>query len=706
VAWEIKEALRSKIRRVIPVPIEDRWPPAGAQLPDVISELKRKQAGLPLTLQNTEERIAWLARDIEKAQEDFARDWHAPEGASSTLPGVSDQTSVPDFFAHIKRLRAGGPGQPPAPASAMATLRVFAYLRSIEVLLGLRPEAAPAGGFAALDAVAILTLAAVDRPPKEAAELAAGLRDADGGPSGLTASIIHDLAAQRTVPHVAEFVAECKRMGHADLVGETVTAFVRSESRVSLDKALLYFELLRYGCENEAKALLAETLDLEGQAAAEGEAGRGGPRPPLAGVIGEVGIVGALRYLSPTEQIVEKWIDERVDADPANWDDMAVLVARLLRNEPNGDALLARHVARRWRAAQLVQLCAILAETEGGDSPGLRLVWRYLAERQHEISSPWVFLSDVIGGYYTTHSPELKDTFEALLTAIVTGGENLAEPCPVGFLRMVADALKSSNVPAQCRVELLKTAATHPEHRPGADVAQLLVWVGDAVRRPAGGGNGRRGGRRRGSGRQGGGQEDGTRLARLLRSVARWLSELFATDLWQVALEVNRLYARDLATADPFDPTGYIEYLAALRDYPTLTFWAVRELTDPDGSAPGDPADPAAPVPAGLTGGQIGAIAVGIYAGGLHDTAFDLLERYLENEQAVERQDVEDIVAVVTRAEREDGIRMRQHRRWDVLFGATVGRWTDTEHLQEVWEKLNENPDYAREAKAIMSLSQ
>ena len=170
----------------------------------------------------------------------------------------------------------------------MATLRIFAQERDVDELLQLWPASEEAGGFAPLDAVAILTLAAVDRTPAKAAELTVGLRRAEQDGSGLTESIIHDLTAQRTVPDLAEFIAECKRCGQDDLVEETLTAFVGSASRVSLDKALLYFELLRFQCPGEAKTLLARTLSEEGArprgygGTPSSAADRGGQQRPVA----------------------------------------------------------------------------------------------------------------------------------------------------------------------------------------------------------------------------------------------------------------------------------------------------------------------------------------------------------------------------------------------------------------------------------------
>ena len=204
-----------------------------------------------------------MAAAIERIQE-FARARQEREQRPKGGHVLDRQTPIPKFAERIKEIRIGDPQHPPAPANTMATLRIFAQERDVDELLQLWPASEETGGFAPLDAVAILTLAAVDRTPAKAAELTVGLRRAEQGGSGLTESIIHDLTAQRTVPDLAEFIAECKRRGQADLVEETLTAFVRSASRTSLDKALLYFELLRFQCDDEAKTLLFQTLSEEG----------------------------------------------------------------------------------------------------------------------------------------------------------------------------------------------------------------------------------------------------------------------------------------------------------------------------------------------------------------------------------------------------------------------------------------------------------
>ncbi len=547
-AGEITLALSLGVQ-VIPLLVKGAQMPQAEQLPWRLRGLAELQA-VPLDHRNVDryqEAVRWLAPFIERAQAESARARQAREQSPADRQVLDNQTPIPEFAAQIKRIRAGRSPYRASPANAMATLRVFAQQRPIDHLVRLWPASEDADGFAPLDVVAILTLAAVDRSAAEVAELAAGVRrteldHAEQGPAGLTERIIHDLAAQRTVPGVAEFIWECERLGQADparkpltdfIVRETLTAFTRSASRVSLDKALLYFELIRFGCSDEADALLAETLSTE-KAAPTTANGEERQHPP-GGVVGEVGIVGALRHLSPQEPIVEEWLKKRVTA-AANWQKTAALVANLLRNEPGGDRLLAQHVAEEWPPTPLIRLCEILAEAEGSESPSLRLVRRYAATRD------WDPLADIVGQWYLSKSAKLFSTFPELLAEIVTGGADNLAPRPLGFLRNLATALDKPGIPAKCRSELLVAAATHVEHRPGSEAAELLSWV----------------------------------------DRAGWWREA-QSDQWRAAQKINAWCAQGLATRQ-VGTEWYVDYLKRLRtlpDHPRLIFWAVRELTDP-----------------------------------------------------------------------------------------------------------------------------
>jgi hypothetical protein len=636
--WEIELALRLGVR-VIPVLVEGASMPQAADLPAAIRDLARLNAQ-PLDhrkVDTYQANVSYLARAIERAQSEFARQGREQRPGGGEV--LDNQTPVPEFTEQIKRIRAGDPWHPPAPANTMVLLRLFAQERPIADLLQLWPAREHGGGFPPLDIVAILTLAAVDRSPAEAAELTVGLRRAERGGSRLTESMIHDLTAQRTVPDLAEFIAECKTRGQADLVEETLTAFVRSASRVSLDKALLYFELLRCGCDGEAKVLLGQTLSEEGAGPRSGQEDHpagGDPaahQRPFAGVTGRVGIVGALRHLSPSQPIVEEWINERMKAS-LNWQETADLVANLLGNEPEGDRLLAQHVVRTWDPAPLIRLCEVLAKPEHRASPGLGLVRHYAATQD------WSRLAAIMGPWYV--SSALSGSFPALLHEIVAGGEANPAPRPVHFFDNLAEALAVHAVPPKCRSDLLFAAATYLVGRPGDGVAVLLGRVGRADR------------------------------ARAAQSINAQFAKGFAAG----ALKTRRF-------------VGYLNGLKALPDYPTLIFWAVRELTDP-----------AAADRCLLTGEQIGDIALCSYADGLEDTGFDLLERYLENEQAVTKANAADIVTRV-----RTNPEMHADARWDALLGGTIGRWADTSHLDEVRDEFRDR-GYDRDAAAIMSLPQ
>jgi hypothetical protein len=642
--WEIALALRLGVW-VIPVLVQDVSMPQAEELPQALRALADLQA---VSLDHRyldvyQTRVRYMAAAIERIQLKFARARQEREQRPDGSQVLDRQTPIPQFAERIKEIRMGDPQHPPAPANTMATLRIFAQERDVDELLQLWPASEETGGFAPLDAVAILTLAAVDRTPATAAELTVGLRRAEQGWSGLTQSIIGDLTAQRTVPDLAEFIAECKRRGQADLVEETLTAFVGSASRASLDKALLYFELLRFQCDDEAETLLFQTLSAEGARPSVADLAVH-PRP-LAGVVGQVGIVGALRHLSPSQPIVEKWIDERM-AVSVNWKETAELVANLLGNEPSGDRLLAEHVgtAPEWGPSPLIRLCEVLSGPAHRASPGLRLVRGYAATRD------WSSLASIIGLWYL--SPELSGSFPELVAEIVTDGARGPRLRPIPFFDNLAAALDQPGVPPKCRLELLVAAAAYLADRPGDDVAKLLGRVGRAGRRRA-------------------------------------------------AQRINAQFARGLAVGE-VQTRRYIDYLNGLKslpDYPTLIFWAVRELTDPTTATPPK-----------LTGQQIGDIAVGIYDDDddLKNTGFDLLERYLENEQAVTAADATAIVKQV-----HTSAKMWQDPRWDALLGATIGRWADTGHRDEVRDELRRTDQadrpkegYLSAAAAIMSLSQ
>ena len=181
--------------------------------------------------------------------------------------GLYDWVVTSDIPTVVNRIRAIREGQPgvldPQPAKAIQVLQTFALRRPIDDLLRLA-ETEETEGFAPWDATAVLALAALTRPVKEAARLAIEhwtmeSRDATRAP--LTDSIVHDVTAQRTVQEVAVFIRVCRREGPPDLVSKALRAFVMMTSgRTSLDKALLYIALRDELCTEDAAELLWLTL--------------------------------------------------------------------------------------------------------------------------------------------------------------------------------------------------------------------------------------------------------------------------------------------------------------------------------------------------------------------------------------------------------------------------------------------------------------
>lgn len=571
---------------------------------------------------------------------------------------------IPTIVNRIQAIREGTlpgkntGGSMPDPDGAMQLLGAFARHR--ETLLELQSE-----GFAPLDATAVLSLAALTRPVTEAAQLAIEQWTVESqrsaAPSLMTDSIVHDVTAQRIVPEVARFIAECRSEGQAALVTKALNAFVvMSSGRTNFDKAQLYISLRAAGCVDEAHEVLRLTLL---------QAGAETPAPLAAGSADQVGIVAALHHLSPAETLVEDWIDERMHVGRQERDTIA-LVASLLIGERDGDRQLASHVGANWKPHQLIDLCKNLARRaqvrSGGrssrGSPGrpgtpgtplpvvdhltgraqecLVLVRGYAAARTDSD------LAEIIRLWH--QSGELEGTITDLLTDIVAGGPGSSGPRSAEFLDALQETLKHrGEVPVRCCRELNAAAA-------------VLV-------------NGR---------------ETGAQVAEFLGRVSRG-------DLTRAAQAVNRQLTAPLLNTEIGDGceaaverfVGYIHGLQALPRASTLTFWALRTLSDP--TAP-------ARAPAGWV---VADIAARVYTEASPNAGFDLLERCLENEQILSEEDAASIVARVRLGA------MHGDKRWYPLLSATVGRWADTRRRERVVKALRRE-SFDTDADAIIHSSQ
>jgi hypothetical protein len=372
--------------------------------------------------------------------------------------------SVDDFVNRMRAIREGEKPaaegrEKPQPATAIRVLNAFALHRPIDQLVE------SAESFDYRDAVSMLATAALRRPVGHAAELAIKQWDRESAAKGaretpLTDGIIHDVACQRTAVDVAEFVRVCSRKHKTELVDKTMRVFTRTSSgRTNLDKALLYIALRDVQCGAEAAALLRQTLEsIDKQGSAEGADTDPEELHDL---------VEALRHLSPSERILEEWIDEQLRV-PKLVPRTRQLVAWLIDSRRDGRDTLVEHVGQRWSRYNLVEVCRQLA----GKSPEKCAVIRWHAASRGNAQE----LAEIVADWHGTEA--LTKTTRDLLADIVAQG-----PTPGSGPRSLEDldyldlALDNILAPSQCRRLLRIAAAVHTEGRSGADLVALLRRV-------------------------------------------------------------------------------------------------------------------------------------------------------------------------------------------------------------------------------------
>jgi len=420
---------------------------------------------------------------------------------------------VPDVAMRTSAMRGGNLADSlaPRPAAALRILHTFACRRGIGDLLD------SARHFEHLDAMAILATAAFSRPVEEAAELAIGQwgRESAAGiaTTPLTKGIVYDVASQRNALDVAMFIRKCREVPSSGLVGQTTRVFVAT--RTNLDKARLYLLLRDGGFREEAADLLKLTLR---------EAGRRVYTTVADGPDELHDLVGALHHLSPSQRILEEWIEEAMK-DPLDLAVTVNLVANLLTGAPRGAESLAEYVGKNWDHHDLTQVCALLSDVapEAGDG-----VLRWLAARQDV-----KFLAEIIITWH--RSAVLTKSTEHLIEALVAGDENRG-PRPRADIDRILANLEAYNAPAEC-VRMLRTAAaTQVAGRTGSEVAELLGCIENR---------------------------------REHRRAARLIGEGLAEKV-----------LRDRTAADE---ELFVEYLKALRQREDAdsAYWALRELADP-----------------------------------------------------------------------------------------------------------------------------
>ncbi|WP_189863931.1 hypothetical protein [Streptomyces poonensis] len=345
-------------------------------------------------------------------------------------------------------------------AMAMRALHAFALCRPVDELVGL------AHHFDPRDAVMLMATAALSRPVGEAAELAATQHEAEARNerAPITASLVHDVACQRTALDVAVFVRVLEQRQPA-LARGTVNAFASPGSgRTNLDKALLHTALHDEGCHREADRLLGLTL----QAIADS--------PPGAAGAGEQGeeiadLAGAFQHLSPAGRVLERWVEERLNAsDAIEVERTRRLVATLIARRGTGRDALAEHIGRTTQPRHLVKLCAMLVKDEA--SPVKCAQVRYYAAGHKDVQE----LAVLVASWHK--EPALTRTTRDLLADAVAGpSASGSSPRPLNELGQLDKWLTLDAAAPDCSRMLCYVAAVRVEGRSGAELVTLLGRV-------------------------------------------------------------------------------------------------------------------------------------------------------------------------------------------------------------------------------------
>ncbi|WP_149828571.1 hypothetical protein [Streptomyces tailanensis] len=363
------------------------------------------------------------------------------------------QMQVRQFVLILSRMR-----EEHREAMAMRALHAFALRRPVEELVEL------AHHFDPRDAVMLMATAALSRPVGEAAELALMQQEAESGGerAPITASIVHDVACQRTAFDVAVFVRVLERRQSA-LAKRTVQVFASPGSgRTNLDRALLHTALRDEGCEREADRLLGLTL----RALADSPPGAAG-----AGDDEEMAdLAGAFQHLSPAGRVLEHWVEERLNAsDATEVERTRRLVAKLIARRGTGHDALAEHIGRTTQPRHVVKLCAMLAKDEA--APAKCALVRHYAAGHSNVQE----LAVLVASWYK--EPALTRTTRDLLADIVAGPDPGASPRSLEALRQLGEWLRLDDAAPECSRLLCHVAAVRVEERSGADLVTLLGRV-------------------------------------------------------------------------------------------------------------------------------------------------------------------------------------------------------------------------------------
>lgn len=330
-----------------------------------------------------------------------------------------------------------------------------------------------------------------------------------------------------------------------------------------------------------------------------------------------------------------------------NWIDMDLrrlsnnrgidFLADLLAQEPDGENPLCLHVGSSWKPYDVVVLCGVL---KGKSLDAYAALCDSIAART-EIEDLALTIQD-----YAKAAPSRRD-LEDLLAKVVAprdpAGSGARVPHSTDFLDELAEHSRLRGDPRLVR-SLRIAAAKHVEGRSGREIAYLL------------------------------GKVEG-----------QW-------NLWHTAIEVNENLVDGLRDGQ-IDADRFIDYVSWLREDQNrpsdLVFWAMGAFSNParpdwDAIAP-----------------MAGDIGARLYAKDLDGAAFELLTRFLGNEQMMTTEAARRVV--VSAESRHHQI--RDDRRWDELWESAVGGWADADHRRDVIEQFQKEPDYFRTERRAISRS-
>lgn len=362
---------------------------------------------------------------------------------------------VETFKDRVEAIRKGKAGvSEPRPATAIRALYAFALKRSVDELITSARE------FENRDAITLLATAALSRNILQAAELAIKQWDAEQESDErllrLTYGVIHDIACQRTVLDVAVFIRQCRRAGKQEMVDRTVRVFTTpSSGRTNLDKALLYIALRDEGCAEEAAELLRQALF---------SITENGSMETSDAVPREFqDLAGALHELSPSEPILEEWIDAQLLLEDHVHDTRRIITQLIATGTDRRDTLM-EHVGRRRSRYDIVEICGQLAKESLTEK--CEEIRRHAASRDN--------LEDLAEIVRVWHESEtLTRTTKDLLADIVAAGDG-GRPRSPRELDRLDTVLGNVNASTECRRLLRVAAAVHTDGRTGADLVALL----------------------------------------------------------------------------------------------------------------------------------------------------------------------------------------------------------------------------------------